>query len=74
MRVAAPTDDEVETCLQHVATKEKFDLPPDAAREIAEDSKGNLRKALLVLEALKMQSYVLDFLYTIIRSFIFPPS
>ena len=43
----------------HVAKKEKFDLPPDAAQEIIQDSNGNLRKALLVLEALKMQSCVL---------------
>lgn len=58
MRVAAPTDEEVQTCLQFVAKKEKFDLPPDAAQEIAQDCLGNLRKALLVLEALKMQSCV----------------
>ena len=56
MRVAAPSEEEMETCLQHVAKKEKFDLPPDASKEIAADCTGNLRKALLVLEALKMQS------------------
>ncbi|KAI5116659.1 hypothetical protein M0805_004920 [Coniferiporia weirii] len=56
MRVAAPNEDEMQICLEHVAKKEKFDLPPDAAKEIAKDANGNLRKALLVLEALKMQS------------------
>ncbi|EJD06959.1 P-loop containing nucleoside triphosphate hydrolase protein [Fomitiporia mediterranea MF3/22] len=56
MRVAAPTEEEVQTCLRYVAKREKFDLPPDAACEIAEDAGGNLRKAVLVLEALKMQS------------------
>ena len=56
MRVAAPTEEEIQTCLQYVAKKEKFDLPPDAAEEIAKDAAGNLRKAVLVLEALKMQS------------------
>ncbi|KAH8118212.1 P-loop containing nucleoside triphosphate hydrolase protein [Phellopilus nigrolimitatus] len=45
MRVAAPNEEEMQICLEH-----------DAAREIAEDANGNLRKALLVLEALKMQS------------------
>ncbi len=40
----------------HVAKKEKFHLPSEAAQEIIQDSNGNLRKALLVLEALKMQS------------------
>lgn len=48
----------MQACLQHVAKKEKFDLPPDSAKDIVNDSNGNLRKALLVLEALKMQSYV----------------
>lgn len=46
----------MEVVLRHVAKKEKFDLPPDAAAEIIRDSNGNMRKAILVLEALKMQS------------------
>lgn len=49
----------MEMCLKHVAKREKFDLPDEATEEIAQDAKGNLRKALLVLEALKMQSFVL---------------
>jgi len=56
MRVAAPDSQEMEECLMHVAKKEKFHLPSEAAQEIIQDSNGNLRKALLVLEALKMQS------------------
>ncbi|TDL25665.1 P-loop containing nucleoside triphosphate hydrolase protein [Rickenella mellea] len=56
MRVAAPNTAEMQTCLQYVAKREKFDLPPEAAEEIIQDANGNLRKALLVLEALKMQS------------------
>jgi hypothetical protein len=40
-----------------VAKKVPFDLPPEVAAKIADDSNGNLRKAILVLEALKMQSY-----------------
>lgn len=51
----------VQTVLAHVAKKVKFDLPPDAAEEIAIDSGGNLRKAILVLEALKMQSCAVSF-------------
>jgi replication factor C subunit 3/5 len=39
-----------------VAKNVGFDLPPKASETIAEDSNGNLRKAMLVLEALKMQS------------------
>ena len=49
----------MQTVLGHVAKKLKFDLPPEASCEIAEDAAGNMRKALLVFEALKMQSYVL---------------
>jgi len=45
------------TVLQFVAKRAGFDLPPDAAEKIVEDSGGNLRKAILVMEALKMQSY-----------------
>jgi DNA polymerase III delta prime subunit len=48
----------MQTVLEHVAKKLKFDLPEEASQQIAEDSGGNMRKALLVFEALKMQSYV----------------
>jgi replication factor C subunit 3/5 len=44
------------TVLQHVAKRAGFDLPPEAGDKIIQDSGGNLRKAILVLEALKMQS------------------
>ncbi|KII85150.1 hypothetical protein PLICRDRAFT_45294 [Plicaturopsis crispa FD-325 SS-3] len=56
MRVAAPSPEEMQTALRHVAAKEGFDLVDSAADKIVEDSGGNLRKAILVLEALKMQS------------------
>jgi len=48
----------MENVLGKVAKRAGFDLPPAAASEIILDSNGNLRKAILVLEALKMQSYV----------------
>ncbi|KAN0090978.1 P-loop containing nucleoside triphosphate hydrolase protein [Tylopilus felleus] len=56
IRVAAPTIEEMQTVLEHVAKKLKFDLPPEASLQIADDAAGNMRKALLVFEALKMQS------------------
>ncbi|KAG8890787.1 hypothetical protein FRB98_004832 [Tulasnella sp. 332] len=56
MRVAGPEPEEMLAALNHVAKKERFDLPSEAATEIIEDSEGNMRKALLVLEALKTQS------------------
>lgn len=73
MRVAAPSEEEMEACLQYVAKKEKFDLPPDASKEIAEDCTGNLRKALLVLEALKMQSYVTIFYFSLVSDLFLSP-
>jgi hypothetical protein len=48
---------QMEVVLNHVAKRAPFTLPPEAAKKIIDDSGGNLRKAILVLEALKMQSY-----------------
>ncbi|TFK49619.1 P-loop containing nucleoside triphosphate hydrolase protein [Heliocybe sulcata] len=56
VRVAAPSSEEMQHALEYVAKREKFTLPPEASQQIIEDSNGNLRKAMLVLEALKMQS------------------
>jgi replication factor C subunit 3/5 len=41
--------------LQHVAKKERFQLPSSAANAITSSSLGNLRKALLMFEAMRMQ-------------------
>ncbi|CAL1716590.1 unnamed protein product [Somion occarium] len=57
VRVAAPSEDEIVKVLQYVASKQPFrSIDQNVAREIAEDSNGNLRKAVLVFEALKMQT------------------
>lgn len=42
--------------LKFVAKREKFHLPENVAQQIFADSDGNLRKAILVLEALRIQS------------------
>ncbi|WWD01204.1 hypothetical protein V866_008145 [Kwoniella sp. B9012] len=55
VRVAAPSDDEMTKVLQHVAKKERFSLPSPVTKSILSTSQGNLRKALLVFEAMKMQ-------------------
>ncbi|OXB38907.1 hypothetical protein LQV05_003971 [Cryptococcus neoformans] len=55
MRVAAPTDDEMTKVLNYVAKKERFALPSSANNAVLETSQGNLRKALLVFEAMRMQ-------------------
>lgn len=41
--------------LKFVAKKEKINLPEETANSIIEEAKGNMRKALLVFEALRMQ-------------------
>ncbi|KAK7463409.1 Replication factor C (RF-C) subunit [Stygiomarasmius scandens] len=56
IRVAAPNGQEMQDVLQYVSKRAGFDLPPEAADKIIDDSNGNLRKAILCLEALKMQS------------------
>ncbi|KAI0072954.1 P-loop containing nucleoside triphosphate hydrolase protein [Panus rudis PR-1116 ss-1] len=57
MRVAAPSEDEIVNVLQYIAKKQPFrEIDIDIAREIARDSNGNLRKAILVFESLKMQT------------------
>jgi replication factor C subunit 3/5 len=43
------------TVLKHVAKKEKFHLPDEVSSQIYVESNGNLRKAILILEALRMQ-------------------
>ena len=43
--------------MHYVADRQGFKVPDDSevVREIARDANGNMRKALLVFEALKMQ-------------------
>ncbi|PVF93607.1 P-loop containing nucleoside triphosphate hydrolase protein [Serendipita vermifera] len=55
VRVGAPQEGEMLTILHHVAKKEKFKLPDEVAKNLAKDADGNVRKAILMLEALKMQ-------------------
>ncbi|RSH93963.1 Replication factor C (RF-C) subunit [Saitozyma podzolica] len=55
VRVAAPTDEEMGKVLTHVAKKERIHLPDPASQSIIATSQGNLRKALLVFEAMRMQ-------------------
>ncbi|KIP11197.1 hypothetical protein PHLGIDRAFT_21849 [Phlebiopsis gigantea 11061_1 CR5-6] len=57
VRVAAPTEQEMMKVMKHVADRQNFRIDDDnVIQEIAQDADGNLRKALLVFEALKMQT------------------
>ncbi|ORX72276.1 P-loop containing nucleoside triphosphate hydrolase protein [Linderina pennispora] len=60
VRVAAPTSDEVVEVLNAVAKKEGISVPPEFAVRIAEASKRNLHRALLMLEAASVRQYPFD--------------
>ncbi|KAG0169049.1 Replication factor C (RF-C) subunit [Apophysomyces sp. BC1034] len=55
MRVSRPTVDEVTDALQRVAMKENLVLSSVLAKNIAEQSKYNMREALLMLESTAVQ-------------------
>lgn len=57
IRVPAPTIEEVSNILQTVCKKEGLNLPTELAQRIAVKSGRNLRRALLMCEACKVQQY-----------------
>eukprot|EP00128_Syssomonas_multiformis_P017304 Colp12_sorted_trinity150504_noHs@35322 len=57
VRVPAPTEEEILSVLQHVSKKEGLSLPGEFAARVVQQSERNLRKALLMLEASKVQQY-----------------
>ncbi|MEE6472477.1 hypothetical protein FKM82_009620 [Ascaphus truei] len=57
VRVPAPSIEEICLVLFSVCKKEGLSLPQDLARRIAEKSGRNLRKALLICEACRVQQY-----------------
>lgn len=54
VRVAAPTEEKISEILLHVAKKETINLTSECARKIAAMSERNLRRALLMLESMKI--------------------
>ncbi|CAG8583572.1 13195_t:CDS:2 [Ambispora leptoticha] len=56
VRVGSPSTDEVKKILHIFSKKENFPLSSIVAQKIAEESDGNLRKAILMLESLKFTS------------------
>lgn len=57
IRVPAPKETEIVQILQNVCKKESLNLPMELARKIAEKSNRNLRRALLMCEACRVQQY-----------------
>eukprot|EP00112_Aurelia_sp_Birch-Aquarium-sp1_P002481 Seg1275.8 transcript_id=Seg1275.8/GoldUCD/mRNA.D3Y31 product="Replication factor C subunit 3" protein_id=Seg1275.8/GoldUCD/D3Y31 len=57
VRVAAPTNDEISQVLQYICKKEGLVLPSELASRISEKSNRNLRRAILMCEACRVQQY-----------------
>ena len=56
IRVPAPKEDVLANLLGKIATKEKFELPPTVAKSIAEHSRRNIRRAIMMLQTLKLKT------------------
>ena len=57
IRVAAPTHEEIVTVLQNIAKKENCQLPLELAQRVSEKSNRNLRRAILLVEACRVNQY-----------------
>lgn len=57
IRVPAPTHDDIIKVLNNICNKENLQLPIELAQKIAKKSERNLRRAILMLEACKVQKY-----------------
>ncbi|KAJ8925314.1 hypothetical protein NQ315_009144 [Exocentrus adspersus] len=57
IRVPAPTETEIVHILQNVCKKEDLSIPVEFASKIAKKSNRNLRRALLMCEACKVEQY-----------------
>jgi len=56
LRIGAPSDSDIISTLELVAKKESVTLPQSLSEKIAANSKGNLRRAILMFEACRVQS------------------
>lgn len=55
VRIAAPTHEEIENILRHICKREGLNLPDELATRLARTSGRNLRRAILMLEACKVE-------------------
>ena len=56
IRVPAPKEQVLTELLKKIATKENFELPPQVAMSIAHHSRRNIRRAIMMLQTLKLKS------------------
>lgn len=57
IRVPAPKEEEIVSILNFICKKEGLQIPNELANNIAQKSERNLRRAILMLEACKVQKY-----------------
>ncbi|KAK5650626.1 hypothetical protein RI129_001655 [Pyrocoelia pectoralis] len=57
IRVPAPTITEISSILQNICKKEGLTIPSEFAQKIAEKSNRNVRRAILMCEACKVEQY-----------------
>jgi replication factor C subunit 3/5 len=56
VRVPAPSDDQIKHVLRTIAGAERFDLPPELALKISQQSRRNLRRAIMMLQTVKLKN------------------
>ena len=56
IRVPAPSVSTVSELLGKIAAKERFDLPPNTANNIAQNSRRNIRRAIMQLQTMKLKN------------------
>ncbi|CAI2351485.1 unnamed protein product [Caenorhabditis sp. 36 PRJEB53466] len=56
VNVPSPSDSEMKTVLGNIIQKENFPIPASVLQKIVEKADGNLRKAILMTEAMKMEN------------------
>ncbi|VDN07900.1 unnamed protein product [Thelazia callipaeda] len=57
IRVAAPSDDDVSKAIRHVCKQENLNVPDNIVAAVVQKANGNMRRALLMIEAAKVQNY-----------------
>ena len=60
IRVPAPKEQVLADLLKKIATKENFELPPQVAASIAHFSRRNIRRAIMMLQTLKLKTPTLS--------------
>lgn len=60
IRVPAPKKHEIANILGKIANRENFELPPALAQSIAENSRRNMRRAIMMLQTLRVKNQQLN--------------